>query len=164
MIKAVAALLCLAVPASASAACFTRAEMRGVAAVVANPLMSGLAARCATFPAVAPVLTAARPSLATRFRAEASAAGPVIAPKVAQLMGQPNADPEKIMATAGPFLDLMLSQQLAKIDAKTCRIVDDFAAVLLPLGDAQLVDLTATVLIAIARDRPNRDFSLCEAK
>lgn len=152
----------LTLPSAASAICFTRPEMRAVAAVAAGPLINNVASRCASFPGGAPNLAAARPSLPGRFRNEATAAAAIVAPAIAQLLGQPETDPQRLVAAVTPFLDLMLSTQVAKLGERTCRNIDDIAVAVLPLSDRQVVDILGAALVAGARDRPSLQFSLCE--
>jgi len=153
----------LTLPSAAAALCFTPREMRAVAAVAAAPLIGNVAARCASFPGGAPNLDAARASLAGRFRGEARAAASIVAPAISQLLGQPATDPQQLIAAVTPFLDLMLSSQVSKLGERTCRNIDDIAVAVLPLSDAQVVDILGAALVAAARDRPSLQFSLCDA-
>lgn len=152
----------LMLPSAASAICFTRPQMRAVAAVAAGPLINNVVAHCAAFPGGAPNLVAARPSLAGRFRSEATAAASIVAPAISQLLGQPETDPQRLVAAVTPFLDLMLGTQVAKLGQRTCRNIDDMGPAVLPLSDRQVVDILGAALVAGARDRPSLQFSLCE--
>ena len=154
----------LTLPSAASAICFTQPEMRAVAAVAAAPLVANVVAHCARFPGGAPNLAAARPSLAGRFRGEASAAAAIVAPAISQLLGQPSTDPQRLVQAVTPFLDLMLSTQVAKLGERICRNIDDIAPAVLRLSDRQVVDILGAALVAGARDRPSMQFSLCDAQ